>query len=169
MPPVSFSPTTIYRDTNMPSTPQTAVPAQQASSTVRIRVFVDYWNFQLSLNELEATASGTQDYRFKVDWRGLGPWLARSACQTTGIDLARHSFDGVIIRPRTTRKRRRERHFTDGPPRGLTANQAFASSAARENQRPCQDVQRAIAKYRPVPIRAAGRKSSPRLKRASIH
>ncbi len=61
-------------------------PTQQVP---RVRVFVDYWNFQLTLNEV------TGDNRFKVDWRGLGPWLANKACQAMGI--GDHSFDGVII------------------------------------------------------------------------
>jgi hypothetical protein len=61
-------------------------PTQQLP---RVRVFVDYWNFQLTLNEVSG------DNRFKVDWRGLGPWLANKACQSVGI--GDHSFDGVII------------------------------------------------------------------------
>ncbi|MBI4169079.1 MAG: NYN domain-containing protein [Acidobacteria bacterium] len=74
-----------------------STPTQQASPQIRVRVFVDYWNFQLSLNETEAKARGLEDYRFKVDWKGLGQWLARKACQTTSIDPGRHSFEGVII------------------------------------------------------------------------
>ena len=56
---------------------------------IRVRVFVDFWNFQLTLNE----ASGNR--RVKVDWRGLGPWLADKACSSVGIES--HSFEGVII------------------------------------------------------------------------
>ena len=41
----------------------------------RVRVFVDYWNFQLSMNAKEAADRNVTDYRFKVDWKGLGPWL----------------------------------------------------------------------------------------------
>ncbi|MFZ5450360.1 MAG: NYN domain-containing protein [Thermodesulfobacteriota bacterium] len=41
-----------------------------------IRVFVDYWNFQLTLNESEAKVRGVKEYRFPVDWFGLGRWLA---------------------------------------------------------------------------------------------
>lgn len=66
-------------------------------AVIRVRVFVDYWNFQLTINQLEASAQGLNDYRFKVDWREVGPWLARKACEAIGIDPKNHSFDGVII------------------------------------------------------------------------
>ena len=61
----------------------------------RVRVFVDYWNFQLTMNQKETQGRGVLDRRFKVDWRGLGPWLAKKACTAVGIDS--YSFDGVII------------------------------------------------------------------------
>lgn len=38
---------------------------------IRVRVFIDFWNFQLSLNE--------PGIRFEADWRILGPLLAREA------------------------------------------------------------------------------------------
>ena len=38
---------------------------------MRVRVFVDFWNFQLSLNDLEG--------RFRTDWRVLGNRLAEAA------------------------------------------------------------------------------------------
>jgi len=44
-----------------------------------IRVFVDYWNFQLTLNEREAAFRGVDDFRFAIDWFGLGKWLADKA------------------------------------------------------------------------------------------
>jgi uncharacterized LabA/DUF88 family protein len=59
------------------------------SLQARVRVFVDYWNFQLTINERSGGG------RFLVDWRSLGPWLARVACESVG--LSSHSFDGVII------------------------------------------------------------------------
>ena len=70
-------------------------PTEPSRSTTRIRVFVDYWNFQLSMNAREASERSTADYRFKVDWKGLGLWLARKARETVGADTI--SFDGVII------------------------------------------------------------------------
>ncbi|MCX6638079.1 MAG: NYN domain-containing protein [Acidobacteria bacterium] len=76
----------------------TAPAAQSVSAvpqTIRVRVFVDYWNFQLTLNEREAAARHLADFRFLVDWKKLGPWLAKKACGTVGV--ANHTFDGVII------------------------------------------------------------------------
>lgn len=52
-------------------------------------MFVDYWNFQLTLNEVSGES------RFRVDWKEIGPWLARKACAAVNIDS--HSFEGVII------------------------------------------------------------------------
>ena len=68
----------------------------QAQATVsRVRVFVDYWNLQLGLNEREASSRGVSDYRFQVRWAEVGPWLARKACAAIGLSV--YSFEGVII------------------------------------------------------------------------
>ena len=45
---------------------------------IRVMVFVDFWNFQLSVNGL---ASG-----FKVDWEQLGPVIAREALNVVDAD-----------------------------------------------------------------------------------
>ena len=42
-----------------------------AEHRVRVRVFVDFWNFELSVREARPD--------FKIDWRALGPHLAREA------------------------------------------------------------------------------------------
>jgi hypothetical protein len=47
------------------------------------------------LNEREAAARHLDDPRFLVDWKKLGPWLAKDACGTVGV--ANHMVDGVII------------------------------------------------------------------------
>jgi hypothetical protein len=51
-----------------------------------IRVFVDYWNFQLTLNEREASARNLPDFRFSVDWVQLGRWLAEKGRIILGVD-----------------------------------------------------------------------------------
>jgi uncharacterized LabA/DUF88 family protein len=61
----------------------------------RIRVFVDYWNFQISLNRHEADARKVTDYRFRINWPALGPWLAQKAAQV--VKMPHFSFDGVIV------------------------------------------------------------------------
>lgn len=63
----------------------------------RVRVFVDYWNFQLSLNDVESKARQQPAARFKVDWRGLGAALARQACDAIGLPAGACSFEGAII------------------------------------------------------------------------
>ncbi len=52
----------------------------------RVRVFVDYWNFQLSMGR-----------DFPVDWFGLGQWMAQKACEFVGIPLDGYSFDGMNV------------------------------------------------------------------------
>ncbi len=95
------------QQTSPPVISPAPVPVQPApisashGSPVRVRVFVDYWNFQLTMNDRDAAAQGivdpraTQDHRFAVDWIRLGTWLAKKACQTVGF--TDYSFDGVII------------------------------------------------------------------------
>lgn len=48
----------------MPNEPVVAAP----SSVLRVRVFVDFWNFQLGLNE-------EVHPEYRIDWRALGPWF----------------------------------------------------------------------------------------------
>ena len=52
----------------------------------RVRVFVDYWNFHLSLGR-----------DFPVDWFGLGQKLARRACEVVGIPVGGYSFEGMNV------------------------------------------------------------------------
>lgn len=71
------------------------IPLAPKGVAPRIRIFVDYWNFQLTLNEREGHATGQDDVRFKVDWRGLPIWLAQKAAEVTKI--GNYSFEGAII------------------------------------------------------------------------
>lgn len=64
---------------------------------MRIAVFIDYWNLQLTLNESQGKAKGVEDYRSKIDWRALGPLLAQEAATTVaGVGTA-HSYEGAHI------------------------------------------------------------------------
>jgi len=69
----------------------------KANNKTRTRVFVDYWNFQLTLNELEGKHTGADDVRYSIDWKKLGPWLAEKACEVVGLKPENHSFEGVIV------------------------------------------------------------------------
>jgi len=72
----------------------TAVPITTVQ-TPRIRVFVDYWNLQLTMNERVRRTTNQQDVRFQIDWKKLSGWLAQKASEATG--LANYRFDGGII------------------------------------------------------------------------
>jgi uncharacterized LabA/DUF88 family protein len=56
---------------------------------MRIRVFIDYWNVQLTMNQ-----KMSKD-RVSIDWQNIGRILAESAAQE--VNVGTYSFDGVII------------------------------------------------------------------------
>jgi hypothetical protein len=62
-----------------------------------VRVFIDYWNFQLTLDEREAAHKKTSSSRFHIDWLKLGPWLAEKACASIGVAKSDISFDGINV------------------------------------------------------------------------
>ena len=64
---------------------------------MKICVFVDYWNLQLTLNQRLSTQNGGRDYRSKIDWRGLGPVFSQEAANLIGGVGAAHSYDGTYI------------------------------------------------------------------------
>lgn len=74
----------------MPANANTPQAVAQ-NTNVRVRVFVDYWNFQLRLNELEP------DGRFQLDWKKLGPWLSKKACETASIEASRAAYEGMAV------------------------------------------------------------------------
>lgn len=53
---------------------------------MKVVVFVDYWNLQLGIQQLEAKALGvsTQTHRFSIDWFNLGVNLTAMASSTLG-------------------------------------------------------------------------------------
>lgn len=53
----------------------------------RTRIFIDFWNFQLSLNSNSAA-----DYR--LDWKALSPWLIAQAEAAVGTVL---TFEGTHV------------------------------------------------------------------------
>jgi uncharacterized LabA/DUF88 family protein len=46
----------------------------------RTRIFIDFWNFQLSLN----TASNPA---YRIDWKVISPWIMKEASSLVGQDL----------------------------------------------------------------------------------
>ena len=61
-----------------------------AEHRVRVRVFVDFWNFQLSLNALPG------ETRFEADWKVLGGVLADAALEVVG-GRARLAYQGMDV------------------------------------------------------------------------
>ena len=64
---------------------------------MKIAVFVDYWNFQLTLNEELSKVKKVPGYRAKVDWKSLGPVLAQEACGVLSVDPKTLSYEGCYI------------------------------------------------------------------------
>ena len=73
-----------------------ARPLVVSAPKVRVRVFVDYWNFQLHLHEIGSTTTGDKT-KFSIDWKKVGPWLARKACESAGLDPQAHSYEGMAV------------------------------------------------------------------------
>lgn len=65
---------------------------------VRVRVFVDFWNFQLTLAERarEIRHLG-EEFRFNIDWRQVGPWLTKRAVAVVPGAETNYSFDGAMV------------------------------------------------------------------------
>lgn len=61
----------------------------------RVRVFIDYWNLQLTLNTTEARFLGTARARFRIDWTLFPRVLADEAAAIA--DLRDYSYDGSIV------------------------------------------------------------------------
>lgn len=74
-------------------------------SMPRVKVFVDYWNLQLSMNQRETAVSGNPDPKVKIDWRSLGAWLAKKAAEVAGLGVG-FAYEGINIyasyNPQTT-------------------------------------------------------------------
>jgi hypothetical protein len=64
---------------------------------MRIAVFIDYWNFQLTLNQKASALRKVENSRVKVDWRKLGTILAREACAVLSCEGGELSYEGTYI------------------------------------------------------------------------
>lgn len=64
---------------------------------MKIAVFVDYWNLQLTINDRVSKAKGVDDYRVRIDWRNLGHIFAKAACGVLGCEPAAFSYEGNYI------------------------------------------------------------------------
>ena len=77
----------------------TASPA--STGPARVRVFVDFWNFQLNIKRHLAPppAPGAAAVNVPVDWRALGPWFATEASKLAAAVGNGHGtrFEGMTI------------------------------------------------------------------------
>ena len=64
---------------------------------MKIAVFIDYWNLQLSLNQRLSEINGVRDYRSKIDWKGIGPTFSASAASVVGVAQTGFSYEGTYI------------------------------------------------------------------------
>lgn len=68
----------------------TTAPLQSSGKEYRVRVFVDFWNFQLAI----VPAYG----QLKLDWSRLGPWLTAEAGVRIGLGVDdRVRFEGMHV------------------------------------------------------------------------
>ena len=67
--------------------PQAAPQAAQQSVT-RVRVFVDFWNYELSMKAVEPG--------FRTDWRALGPGLVSEAARVINA-VGRSDYQGMNV------------------------------------------------------------------------
>lgn len=61
----------------------------------RIRLFVDFWNLQLTLNDKEAKQTGQTNVRFPIDWLALPTVLCTEAARILGVQ--EYTYEGTII------------------------------------------------------------------------
>jgi hypothetical protein len=138
--------------------------SQQLARPLRVMVFVDYWNFQLTLNEREAWSRGVSSDRFKVNWLELGPWLAEKACTLPGLGEP-HSFEGIVLYASYDPAKEEGRNFIVGQPSGSTGRPAFVLNAGSGGPKHLPDVRPATPKSPTVltaseEFRALSRKGS---------
>lgn len=138
--------------------PPISLTPTEPQSVTRVRVFVDYWNFQLTFNGLEASERGLDDYRFKIAWAGLGSWLAQKACESIRIDPKGYSFDGVIIYASYNPQTAEGRGFRKWATTWLDS-QALPSNASKESPRLFPSVLAATGRLSIVLAKSAVKKS----------
>ena len=64
---------------------------------MRIAVFIDYWNLQLTLNQRLSAKNKIDDYRAKIDWKNVGPLFATAANAVLGTPQGGFSYEGTHI------------------------------------------------------------------------
>jgi uncharacterized LabA/DUF88 family protein len=68
--------------------PAAAIPS------ARVRIFVDFWNLQLTINEKESQTKGSPDERFFIDWEELPKVLVKKAGE---VIASQTSYEGTAV------------------------------------------------------------------------
>ena len=66
-------------------------------TSMRIAVFIDYWNLQLTLNKILTEKNGVDDYRAKIDWKNVGNLFSTEANTVLGSPQSGFSYEGSYI------------------------------------------------------------------------
>jgi uncharacterized LabA/DUF88 family protein len=53
----------------------------------KVRIFVDYWNFQLSMGEIKGN-------QYRADWKKVSPWLFSKLQEMLAVDL---KYEGTLV------------------------------------------------------------------------
>lgn len=69
----------------------------KVGSNMKIAVFIDYWNFQLTLNQKLSKENNVEDYRAKIDWRNLGQTLAAEGSSLLTAAQGGYAYEGCHI------------------------------------------------------------------------
>lgn len=80
----------------MAESPEAGYSGKQyaVSGKCRVRIFVDYWNFQLTINESIDALLGTKHSKFPIDWCKFPLWITAKVATLMGNEC---SYDGMIV------------------------------------------------------------------------
>jgi uncharacterized LabA/DUF88 family protein len=79
----------------MSTVPPAMPPVVAGKETPRVRVFIDYWNFQISINRREAEITKNPNTRFLIDWLKFPLSVAEHAAKAAKIPKI--SFEGAHV------------------------------------------------------------------------
>ncbi len=79
------------------------MPEGISITPTRIKVFVDYWNLQLLINQKK------NDDRVRIDWQNLGFWLGAQAANK--VKITNYNYEGINIYTSYNPKKEKESYY----------------------------------------------------------
>jgi hypothetical protein len=64
---------------------------------MKVMVFIDYWNLQLTFNQGMSRILKTDDYRGKINWKQIGTIFLSEACNILNVPESDASYEGCHI------------------------------------------------------------------------